>query len=57
MGYKKDVLPFLCMNLNSRIYHMYTKIIREADPFTSSLFTITYCLIDKFREKRVKSEV
>ena len=37
------------MNLNSYIKF---KIIREADTFgTYSLFTFTYYLIDKFREK------
>ena len=36
--------------------HNLIKIIHEADPFTSSLFTITYYLIDKFQKKRVKSE-
>jgi len=41
------------MNLNS---HNMIQIIREADTFTSSLFTITYYLIDKFRKRRVKSE-
>ena len=33
------------------------QIIRKADTFTSSLFTITYYLIDKFRKRRVKSDV
>ena len=36
--------------------HNLIKIIHEADPFNSSLFTITYYLIDKFKKKRVKSE-
>ena len=40
------------MNLNS---HIKFKIIREADTFsTYSLFTFTYYLIDKFREKSEK---
>jgi len=40
------------MNLNP---HIEFKIIREADPSsTYSLFTFTYYLIDKFREKSEK---
>ena len=50
---KKIFLPVLRMTLNP---HNIIQIIREADIFTSSLFTITYYLIDKFRKKRVKSE-
>lgn len=46
---KKIFSAVLRMNLNSYIKF---KIIREADTFgTYSLFTFTYYLIDKFREK------
>ena len=46
---KKIFLKDLHMHLNS---HVKFKIIREADTFgTYSLFTFTYYLIDKFREK------
>ena len=46
---KKIFSAFLRMNSNS---HIYVIVIREADTFTSSLFTITYYLIDKFRKKK-----
>jgi len=39
MGYEKDISVVLCMSLNPPDTN---KIIREADTFTSSLFTITY---------------
>ena len=41
---------FLSMSYKKDIFAVF------ADTFTSSLFTITYYLIDKFRKRRVKSE-
>ncbi|MBO5912650.1 MAG: hypothetical protein J6Q76_04165, partial [Clostridia bacterium] len=50
---KKDIFDIFAYEFE--LSHI-IKIIREADTFTSSIFTITYYLIDKFQKRRVKSE-